>query len=99
MKRAFIVAWSLLRLAEFREGRNGMLYVVRFLATMVEATVAGSDLSAFDMSTWDGCALADLNHLFLRQRLTAGHSHHTQGPASNQYAWYIYRTWPSTVRL
>jgi hypothetical protein len=45
------VAWSLLCLAEFREGGNGTLYVVRFLAAMVETTVAGSDLSAFDMST------------------------------------------------
>jgi len=50
VKRAFIPAWSLLRLAEFREGRNGMLYVVRFLAMAVEATITGSDLSAFDMS-------------------------------------------------
>lgn len=50
IKRAFIVAYSLLRLAEFREGRNGTLYVVRFLAAVVETTIAGSDLSAFDVS-------------------------------------------------
>jgi len=29
-----------------------MLYVMRFLATAVEATIAGSDLPAFDMSTY-----------------------------------------------
>jgi len=48
---AFIAAWSLLRLVEFREGRNGAVYVVRFLATVVETTIAGGDLSALDMGT------------------------------------------------
>ena len=53
MKEAFIdiVTWSLLRLAEFREGRDGLLYTAPFLATVGEATIAGSDLSTFDMST------------------------------------------------
>jgi len=50
-KKAFIIASSLLRLAEFREGRNRLLNVVCFLATVVETTISGSDLSAFDMST------------------------------------------------
>lgn len=64
-QKAFVVPWSLLRLAEFREGRNGSLCLMCLLTTVVKATISGSDLSTFDMSTWDGCALADPNHLFL----------------------------------
>ena len=68
VKGAFIdiVVWSLLRLAEFREGRDGMLCAVHFLVMIVETTIAGGDLSALDMSTWNGCALAGPNRLFLR---------------------------------
>ena len=51
MKGAFVVALSLLRFTEFRKGRHGVLYVVRFLETFVEATVSGSNVSAFDVST------------------------------------------------
>lgn len=70
VKRAFIVAWSLFRLAEFREGRNRLSHVLRFLVTVIRATTSGSDLSAFYVSTWDGCASEALNHLFLRQTET-----------------------------
>ena len=35
VNRAFIVAWSLLRLAELREGRNRMLYVMPLLPMAV----------------------------------------------------------------
>jgi len=70
VKRAFIVAWSLFRLAEFREGRNGLSYVTRFLATVVESTISRSDLSAFDVSTWDGSTSETLNHLSLGQTET-----------------------------
>lgn len=51
MKGALVVAWSLLGFTEFRKGRNGMLYVVRFLEAVVEATISGSNVSAFDVST------------------------------------------------
>jgi len=51
VKRVFIAAWSLLGFAEFRKGRHGLLYVVRFLSTVVETTISGSNLSAFDVST------------------------------------------------
>jgi len=47
---AFVVALSLLRLAEFREGRNRMLYVVSLLQTGVLAAITRSDLSALDVS-------------------------------------------------
>jgi len=50
-QRAFVIAWSLLHLAEFREGRNRLLYVVCFLTTVVKATVSRSDLPAFNMNT------------------------------------------------
>lgn len=97
-QKPFIIVWSLLRLAEFREGRNRLLYVAGFLTTVVKTTVPRSDLSTFDMSAWDGCASTDLNQLFLPQRLTVDRSHHTQGPVSNQFVWCIYRTSPSAVR-
>jgi len=44
---------SLLGFAEFRKGGSRLLYVVRLLATVVvvEATIPGGDLSAFDMGT------------------------------------------------
>jgi hypothetical protein len=54
MKRAFVWAWSLLRFTEFRKGRNGVLDVMRFLGAVAEATISRSNVSAFDMSTWDG---------------------------------------------
>jgi hypothetical protein len=59
MKGALVVAWSLLGFTEFRKGRNGMLYVVRFLEAVVEATISGSNVSAFDVSAWDGYASED----------------------------------------
>jgi len=40
---------SLLRLAEFLEGRNGMLYVVPLLPVAVETAITRSNLSAFDV--------------------------------------------------
>jgi len=94
-QKAFIIVWSLLRLAGFRERRNRLLYLVCFLATVVKTTVSGRDLSTFDMSTWDGCASTDLNHLFSPQRLTVDRSHHTPGPVSNRYVWRIYHILPS----
>ena len=63
---AFVIVSSSLCLAEFREGRDGMLCAVHFLVMIVETTIAGGDLSALDMSTWNGCALAVPNRLFLR---------------------------------
>jgi hypothetical protein len=49
------VAWSLLGFAKFRKGGNGLLYMVRFLATVVETAISGSNFSTFDMSTLGGC--------------------------------------------
>jgi len=95
---AFIVARSLLRLAQFREGRNRLLYVGRFLATVVMATTPGGDLSAFDVNTCNGCALAGLTRLFPRRGLTVDRSRHTQAPVSNRSVSCTHHTWPSTVR-
>lgn len=50
MKRAFIVAWSLLGFAEFRKCRNRLLYTVWFLAAVVETAIPGSDIPALDVS-------------------------------------------------
>jgi len=77
-QRPFIIVWSLLRLAEFREGRNRLLYVAGFLATVVKTTVSRSDLSTFDMSAWDGCASTDLNQLFLPETYRRPQSSHSR---------------------
>lgn len=60
MKGPFIVKRSLLGFAQFRKGGNGLICVVRFLATVVETTISGSNLSAFDMSTRDVYASEDV---------------------------------------
>jgi len=51
VNRAFIVASSLLRLAEFRKGGNRLLYLRFFLAAVVKATISRGDFSTFDMDT------------------------------------------------
>lgn len=50
VKGAFITIRSSLRFAEFRERGNRMLYMVGFLAASAETTIAGSDLTALDVS-------------------------------------------------